>query len=149
MWCNEQNRREQWPHKGEYRLTCAKNLHVLSFIIVRKIKINEYSSLIHTDYISSRQQFIVNIKFSGAKENGLERACQTAGFYNGVWNTCGGMEKAPEWGGKKQINIQLRERKAKGGKKNDRHDVHWKHYFLLKNCSFLLKFRNYEFWDHI
>lgn len=58
--------------------------------------------------------------------------------------------KGTRWWGEKQINMQLEKEEQKGEKKKDgRGKVRWKSYFLLKNCSFPLKFRNHEFWDHI
>lgn len=42
---------------------------------------------------------------------------------------------------KKQINMQLGERRAKGGKKNDRGKGHWKSYFLLQEQQFSIKIK--------
>lgn len=72
----------------------SESLHVLYFIIVRKFKITEQlmqelsSSCISSHRIHAQPWAIYcQNQFSGAQENGLEGASQTAGFYKRDWNT--------------------------------------------------------------
>jgi len=60
-------------------------LHLLRLIIIRKFKIDEHSLLTNSHRLHAQPSAIYcQYQFNEAQQSGLERARQTAGFYNSL-----------------------------------------------------------------